>query len=68
MKVGSLVKYYVESWESIGVIVAIEEVYRPEYDMDEGNVVKYRVEWSKATHPVVKKRLYYSEATLVKVA
>ena len=61
-------KYYVENWESMGVIVAIEEVYRPEYDTDEGNVVKYRVEWTKATHPVVKSKLYYSENTLVKIA
>ena len=62
MKIGDLVKYNIplRDNESVGVIVEIQEMYRPDRpDCHEDMVVKYRVKWSEDTHPILLRGVNY---------
>ena len=67
MQIGTLVQFKSVTPVSMGVIVEIEEKYRPEYGTDEGDVVKYLVEWMEGSWWVLRGK-YFSENSLEKVA
>ena len=66
MKIGTLVQFKSVTPVSMGVIVEIEEKYRPEYSTDEGDVVKYLVEWLDGSWWVLRGK-YFSENSLEKI-
>ena len=72
MKIGDLVKYSIplRDNEGIGIIVEIQEMYRPDRpDCHEGMVVKYRVKWSEDTHPILLRgQNYFAGDRLEKIA
>ena len=72
LKIGDLVKYNIplRDNEGVGVIVEIQEMYRPDRpDFHEDMVVKYRVKWSEDTHPILLRGVnYFAGNRLEKIA
>ena len=73
MEIGTLVKYRTQhpAMTSMGVIVAIEEKYRPTPDLRmpdvEKHVVKYNVQWMDGTSAFVYNLKWLSEDNLEKI-
>jgi len=73
MEIGTLVKFNTQhaSTKSIGIIVAIEEKYRPTPDLRrpcvEKYVVKYNVQWMDGTCQFVSNFKWLSEDNLEKI-
>ena len=71
MKIGTLVSYRNIKLKSIGVIVEIDEKYRPFWATKpehEKNVIKYRVKWFDESEGFVKTLHWLAADSLNKIA